>query len=211
MSVSSNFKTAKSNLSKTSKSPMTKKIFRAVCSTACALVLSGCVATAPTVPTGPTTNFDRFSPDLPQLLEADALTVLTLGMTNEFSAKICTRVPLPVGAVVSYQVDEWKNRNARFTRGASGAINEIASRIERAQGASAKQSYMNQTLLTTAGKANSTIVRKFDGANLDNAKVPTAKACSEVSEYLRAGAADFDRTPQYTRELSRYMERRGIR
>lgn len=186
---------------------MYKKTIRVVCPVAFVFALAGCVATAPT---SPTAKFDRFSPDLPQLLETDALTVLTMGMTNEFSAKVCTRVPSPVGAAVSYQVDEWKKRNARFTRGASGAINEIASRIEGAQGASAKQSYMNQMLLTTAGKANSTIVRKFDGANLDNAKVPTAKACSEVSEYLRAEAADFSRTPQYIRELSKYMERRGI-
>ncbi len=186
---------------------MSKQIFHAVFTTASALFLAGCVATAPTAPPG---KFDRFSSDLPQLLETDALTVLTLGMTNEFSAKVCMRAPSPVGAALSYQVDEWKQRNARFTRGASGAINEIASRIEGAQGASAKQSYMNQMLLTTAGKANSTIVRKFDGANLDNTKVPTAKVCSEVSEYLRAGAADFSRTPEYIRELSKYMGRRGI-
>jgi hypothetical protein len=132
-------------------------------------------------------------------------------MTNDFAAKVCIRVPQPVGPVVSYEVDEWKKRNARFTRGASAAVYEIASRIEGVQGPAAKQSYLNQTLYTTAGKANSTILRKLEGANVDNAKMPTATACSDISDYLRAGAADFDRTPQYIRELSRYMERRGIK
>lgn len=190
---------------------MFKKILQTVYSTASALILAGCAATAPTTQTPPTANFDRFSPDLPQLLETDALTVLTFGMTNELSARVCARIASPIGLALSYQIEEWTKRNSRFTRGASGAVNEIASRIERVQGAAAKQSYLNQLLLTTAGKANSTIVRKFDGATVDNAKVPTVKACSEVVEYLRAGAADFSRTPEYVRELSKYMDRRGIK
>lgn len=187
---------------------MSKKIFRAVCSTACALVLSGCVATVPTVPTA---NFDRFSPDLPQLLETDAITVMTLGVTSDMASKVCMRAPPMFSAAVSQEFGNWKNRNARFTRGASTAINEIASRIEGAQGSAAKQLYLNQILQTTAGKANSATLRKFDGATVDNAKVPTAQACFEVADYLRAGAADFDRTLEYTRELFRYMERRGIK
>lgn len=184
---------------------MYKKTFRTVYSVALIFALAGCVATAPTA------NFNRFTPDLPQLLETDAITVMTLGVTSDMASKVCMRAPPMFSAAVSQEFGNWKNRNARFTRGASTAINEIASRIEGAQGSAAKQSYLNQILQTTAAKANSTTLRKFDGANVDNSKVPTAQACFEVADYLRAGAADFDRTLEYTRELSRYMERRGIK
>lgn len=173
-----------------------------------ALVLSGCAGISP--PT-PSSDFDRFSPELPQLLETDALTVLTIGMTNDFAAKVCMRVTPPFGPVVSRETAEWAKRNARFTRGAAAAVNEIANRVEVARGQAAKQSYLNQVLLTTAGKANATILRKLEGANVDNAKVPSIASCTDVADYLSGGAADFDRTPQYTRELSRYMERKAIK
>jgi hypothetical protein len=193
---------------------MSKKILLCVYLMASTFIVAGCVTTAPTVSTAPTartTTFDRFTPDLPQLLETDALTVLTLGMTNDFATKVCMRAPSMISSAVSQESDNWKKRNARFTRGASAAINEISTRIDEAQGNAAKQSYLNQMLQTTAGKANSAILRKLDGASLDNAKVPTAQACFEIADYLRSGAADFDRTLEYTRELSKYMERRGIK
>lgn len=187
---------------------MTQKFHRALSALASALVLAVCVATTAAAQSE---KFDRFTADLPQLLEADALTVLTLGLTGELSAKVCMRAPQMFSAAVSQETDNWKKRNASFTRGASAAVTEISARIEDAQGADAKQSYLNQVLLTTATKANSAILRKFNGANVDNALAPTAEACFEVAHYLSSGAADFDRTPEYVRELSRFMVRRGIK
>lgn len=184
---------------------MANKILFYVSSVVSAFVLAGCVANAQTA------TFDRFTPDLSQRLETDALTVLTIGITNDLAANVCMRAPPMFSAAMSQEAGNWKKRNARFTRGASAAVNEISKRIEEAQGSAAKQSYLNQILQTTAGKANSTILQKLDGANVDNAKEPTAEACFEFASHLSSGSADFERTLEFTRELSKYVEGRGIK
>ena len=172
-----------------------------------ALMLSGCAAPAPSGKY----DFDRFNSELPQLLETDTLTVMVRGTAIDLGAYVCNRVGVPTSAVVAQEVEQWKKRNERFTKGAGSAINAFASRIEGARGGEAKQSYMQQTLFTTAKEGHVMVTRQFGGANAENSVVPSPVACTRMAEYLRSGAADIVNNPEITRALTAFMDRSGTK
>lgn len=174
--------------------------------TVLAIALAGCAAQ----PSGGKYNFDRFSPELPQLLETDALTVMVRGSAIDMGSYTCNRISPQIASLVAQEVVQWKVRNENFTKAAGSAINDFASRIEGARGAEAKQSYLTQSLLTTAKESSARVSSQFNGPSPDNALVPSADACSRMAEYLRSGAADVKNNPEITRALREYMARRGM-
>lgn len=90
-------------------------------------------------------------------------------------------------------------------------LNEFGDRYLQVGGESAKQEYSQMILLTAVKEANRRVMRQLDGANLDNAIVPPERACYGLAQLLNDRVADFERSPETTRALVPYMERKGIR
>lgn len=154
-------------------------------------------------------SFHRFTDELPQLLETDAVTVMARGLTHDFAGKLCARLGNSTGEEAQREVAEWRRRNDPFFRAAASVLNEFGDRYLPA-GESAKQGYFQMILRTTAKKANQRAMRQLNGANLDNNVVPPERACSGLAHLLHDGVADFERTPEITRALVPYMQRKGI-
>jgi hypothetical protein len=171
------------------------------------IALAGCA----TQPPNGKYNFDRFSAELPQLLETDALTVMVRGSAIDMGSYVCNRVPPPIASQVAQEAVQWKVRNENFTRAAGSAINEFASRIEAARGPEAKQSYLTQSLQTNARESSAMVARQFNGPSPDNALVPSPEACIRMAEFVRSGGADIKNNPEITRALREYMAKRGMR
>lgn len=159
---------------------------------------------------GQSTSFNRYTDDLPQLLETDAATVMARGMTHEFAAKICGRLGGQVAATVEAEATEWRKRNDVFFRGAAAALNEIGDRYIPVGGEQAKQGYFQSVLVTTAKSTNQRLMRQLNGATLDNSVLPPEAACTGLSRMLHDGVGDFKNTPEVTRALVPYMQRKGI-
>ncbi|AXS80612.1 hypothetical protein [Dechloromonas sp. HYN0024] len=167
------------------------------------------LATA-TMAHGQSPSFNRYTDDLPQLLETDAVTVMARGMTHDFAAKICGRLDGDVAATVVAEVTEWRKRNDMFFRGASAALNEIGDRHLPVGGEQAKQGYFQSVLVTTAKATNQRLMKQLNGATLDNSVLPPEAACMGLSRMLHDGVGDFKNTPEVTRALVSYMQRKSI-
>jgi hypothetical protein len=154
-------------------------------------------------------NFDRFSPELPQLLEMDALTVLVRGVTIEMGSHVCNRTDAANKA--GEAVANWKVRNEKYSKAASGAINAFANRIESARGMEAKNSYLSQTLATTAREGQLRVARQFDGPSPENTLAPSREACLRMAEHLNSGRADVEQNPEITVALRQYMAKQEAR
>lgn len=170
-----------------------------------ALLAGSCAAQS----SGGKYNFDRFSPELPQLLERDALTVLVRGVTIEMGAHVCNRSD--AASKAGEAVANWKTRNETYSKAASGVITAFANRIESARGDEAKQSYLNQTLVTTAKEGQMRVARQFDGPSPENTLAPSAEACLRMAEYLNSGRADIELNPEITVALRQYMAKKEAR
>lgn len=168
------------------------------------------VLASSTVAHGQSASFNRYTDDLPQLLETDAATVMTRGMTHEFAAEICKRLGEPVAATTETEATEWRKRNDVYFRGASAVFNEIGDRYLPVGGEQAKQGYLQSVLLTTAKAANQQLMKQLNGATLDNSVLPPEAACKGLSRVLHDGLGDFKNTPAVTRALVVYMLRKGI-
>jgi hypothetical protein len=155
-------------------------------------------------------SFNRYTDDLPQLLETDAATVMARGMTHDFAAKICGRLGGQVAATVETEATAWRKRNDVFFRGASAVLNEIGDRYLPVGGEQAKQGYFQSILVTTAKATNQRLMRQLNGATLDNNVLPPEAACMGLSRMLHDGVGDFKNTPEVTRALVSYMQRKGI-
>jgi hypothetical protein len=169
-----------------------------------ACLAASAIAAYPQSPT-----FSRFTKDLPQLLESDAATVLVRGLTHDFAAKLCARLGGTVTQEVNEEVAAWKARNEPFLRAATMVINEFADRHIAQGGETAKQSYLQMILRQTATVANQRVMRELNGANLENAIAPPERACAGLASFLRDENADFEKSPDITRALVPYMNRRG--
>ncbi|NMG34852.1 hypothetical protein GRF61_10405 [Azoarcus sp. TTM-91] len=158
-----------------------------------------------------TVSFNRFTDDLPQLLETDAVTVMVRSLMHDFAGKLCARLSNATGGEAQEEAEKWRARNDAFIRGASSVLNEFGDRYLQVGGESAKQEYSQMILLTAVKEANRRVMRQLDGANLDNAIVPPERACYGLAQLLNDRVADFERSPETTRALVPYMERKGIR
>jgi hypothetical protein len=160
---------------------------------------------------GQSTSFNRYTDDLPQLLETDATTVMVRGMTHEFGAKICGRLGGQIATAVAAEATEWRKRNDVYFRGASSVLNEISDRYLAVGGQQAKQGYLQSVLVSTATVTNQRVMKQLNGATLDNNVIPLESACRGLTRLLRDGVGDFNSTPEITRALVPYMQRKGIR
>ena len=154
-------------------------------------------------------SFNRFTDDLPQLLETDAATVMVRGLTHDFAGKLCARLGGPVSQEVQTEVAEWRKRNDPFIKAAASALNEFGDRYLPVGGEPAKQGYFQMILQTTAKEANKRVMRQLNGANLDNNIVPPERACLGLANLLRDRVGDFEHTPEVTRALVTYIQRKG--
>lgn len=154
-------------------------------------------------------SFNRFTDDLPQLLETDAATVMVRGLTHEFAGKLCARLGGPVSQEVQTEVVEWRKRNDPFIKAAASVLNEFGDRYLPVGGEPAKQGYSQMILQATAKEANKRVMRQLNGASLDNGIVPPERACLGLANLLRDRVGDFERTPEITRALVPYMQRKG--
>lgn len=159
---------------------------------------------------GQSTSFNRFTEELPQLLETDAATVMARGMTYDFGAKICGRLGNQSAEIIRSRGVEWRKRNDIFFQGASSALNEISERYISVGGEQAKQGYLQSVLVSIAKEANKQLMRQLNGATLDNNIVPPEIACNGLSRLLHDGVSDFKNTPEITRALVAYMQRKRI-
>lgn len=155
-----------------------------------------------------TDKFNRFTAELPQTLETDAVTVMTVGLTYDFAAKLCARLGNATGSETADEVAAWQKRNNAFIRAATRALNELGNRHVPSGGEPAKQSYLQMIVRTTALEAKQRVMRQLNGANLDNAIVPPERACAGLTRMLRDGVADFEGNPQVTLALLAYMQRK---
>jgi len=159
---------------------------------------------------GQTAPFSRFTDELPQALESDATTVMTIGVTHDFAAKLCARLGNATGKETENEVAAWRKRNDPFFRAATSVLNELGNRYLPNGGEDAKQGYLQMIVRTAAKEANQRVMRQLNGASLDNRVVPPERACAGLAHLLRDGVADFERTPDVTRSLVPYMQRKGI-
>ncbi|HJW31158.1 MAG TPA: hypothetical protein VJ508_18150 [Saprospiraceae bacterium] len=169
------------------------------------------VFTSSTMAHGQSASFNRYTDDLPQLLETDAATVIARGMTHDFAAQICKRLGGQVAATTEAEATEWTKRNGVYLRSASAVFNEIGDRYLPVGGEQAKQGYLQSVLVTTAKATNQHLVKQLNGATLDNSVVPPEAACMGLSRMLHDGVGDFKNTPEVTRALVSYMRRKGIK
>jgi hypothetical protein len=153
--------------------------------------------------------FNRFTEDLPQLLETDASTVMVRGMTHNFAVKLCARLGTNTSKDVQNEVAAWSQRNDRFNKAASNALNDIAKRHLPVGGEPVRQAYLQMVLQTTAKAANQRLMQQLNGANLDNNVIPPEIACSGFARMLHDNLADFENTPNVTRALTVYMQKQG--
>jgi hypothetical protein len=156
-------------------------------------------------------KFNRFTNELPQLLETDAATVMVRGLTFDFTAKLCARLGEPMAREIAYEVQQWQIRNDAYLKASAAAIGEIAERHVANGGNDAKQAYLQMVLLETTKTANQRVMRQLMGANLDNGKVPPRAACQSMTEWIGNGAAEVQLQPEITRALLPYMQRKGMR
>lgn len=154
--------------------------------------------------------FNRFTEDLPQLLETDASTVMVRGMTHNFAARLCARLGTNTSKDVQNEVAAWSLRNDRFSKAASSALNDIANRHLPVGGEPARQGYLQMILQTTAKAANQRLMQQLNGANLDNNIIPPEIACTGFARMMHDNLADFENTPNVTRALSVYMQKQGV-
>jgi hypothetical protein len=168
-----------------------------------------CLAMQPLLASGQSPEFNRFTEELPQLLETDAATVMVRGLTHDFANKLCARLGGSIALDVDAEVITWKKRNDPFISGAAKALNEIGDRYLPVGGEPAKQGYFQMILRTTTKAASERVLRQMNGANLDNNLVPPQAACAGLARMLREGAGDFSRTPEVTRALVQYMQQRS--
>ena len=168
-----------------------------------ALLAGSCAAQS----TGGKYNFDRFSPEFPHLLEMDALTVLVRGITIDMWAHVCNRQSSDVATKAEDAVKNWKLRNEKYSKAAGGAITAFANRIESARGVEAKNSYLSQTLGTTAKESEVRVARQFGGPSPENTLVPSTEACLHLAERLNSGRADIEQNPEITVALRQYMSK----
>ncbi len=164
---------------------------------------------SPLVAFGQPESFNRFTEELPQLLETDAATVMVRGLTHDFAKQLCARLGSPAAQMVEIEVNEWRKRNDPFISGAAKALNEFGDRYLPVGGEDAKQGYLQMILRTTTKTANDRLVRQLNGATLDNNIVPPFPACVGFSRMLHDGVGDFERTPEFTRALVVYMQRKS--
>lgn len=154
-------------------------------------------------------SFNRYTVELPKLLETDAATVMTKGMTYDFAKKLCARLGGPIAQEFETEATEWRKRNDPFISGATKALNEFGDRYLPVGGEQAKQEYFQKLLHFTAKIANDRVMRQLNGANLDNNISPLEAECSSLARTLHDGVADFDKTPEITQALVPYMQRKS--
>jgi hypothetical protein len=159
---------------------------------------------------GQAESFNRFTDELPQLLETDATTVMTRGLMHDFAGKLCVRLGGVTGQEAQQEVAEWRKRNDPFFKAAASVLNEFGNRYLPVGGEPAKQGYFQMILRTTAKEANQRVMQQLNGANLDNNIVPPEKACSGLAHMLHDRVADFEPSPSITRALIPYMKKKGI-
>ncbi len=155
-------------------------------------------------------SFNRYTEELSQVLETDAATVMARGMTHDFAARLCGRLGGQVAAALGAEASEWRKRNEVFFRGASAVLNEIGDRHLAVGGEQARQGYLQSVLVTTTRATNQQLMRQLNGATLDNNIAPPEGPCVGLTRMLRDGVGDFRNTPEVTRALVPYMQRKGI-
>lgn len=153
--------------------------------------------------------FNRYTEELTKLLETDAATVMVVGLTYDFSKKVCARLGYPIAQEVEVEVVEWRKRNDAFITGAAKVFNDFGERYFSNGGEQAKQEYFQMVLRNTTGITNNRLMRQFNGANLDNKVVPLDTECLGLAKILHGHDTDFDRTPEITRALTPYIERKN--
>jgi hypothetical protein len=163
------------------------------------------------LPSAKADTLERYSAELPQLLERDALTVLSIGIANESASKICARTPPPFNLMVPQKNEEWKTKNRRYISAAGSAIGEFSAKIDKTLGPIAKEAYLTQVTRITGSSAQAMTERKFASATVANDVAPSVEKCFEHASYLSSGQGDFDSTPQYVKELTKYADRVGIK
>lgn len=154
--------------------------------------------------------FNRFTDELTQTLESDAATVLTRGMFIDFAKKVCARLSGPAAAEMEGEANAWVARNERFMRASSIALNEIGGRLLAEGGEDMRQGYFYTIRDASAKQVVAGIKRVFNGAELDNSVTPLPHQCLLEAARLRSQYTDIKNSPNLTRALLPYMERRGL-
>lgn len=152
-------------------------------------------------------SFDRFTEDMPQLLETDAATVMVRVLTYDFANKLCTRTGGKIGSEFQTEVTEWKKRNEPFVKASISVLNEFGNHYIPIGGESAKQGYFQMILQTTTKEANRRVMLKLNGANLDNNIVPSEQSCYGLLNRLQNRIDDFENTTKVTQALIIYMQK----
>ena len=168
-----------------------------------------CLAVFATAADSQSPTFNRFTADLPQLLETDAATVMTRGLTHDFAKKLCARVGGSVAQQVEKEGAAWTARNDAYIRASVMVLSAFGDRLFANGGENARQGYFHSIGRQGASVATQRLMRQFNGANLENSVVPPESACAGLANSLRDGEADFKRTPDVTRALIPYMQRSG--
>src|SRR6185295_12218778 len=123
----------------------------------------------------------------------------------------CARLSNATGNETENEVAAWQKRNDAFFRAATSVLTEIGNRYLPNGGEDARQGYFHMILRATAKEANQRVMQQLNGANLDNGVVPPERACAGLTRLLRDGVADFERTPDITRALVPFMQRKDIK
>lgn len=153
-------------------------------------------------------QFNRFTENLPKLLETDAATVMVRAFTYQVANTLCARLGGAPAQEVEKEATEWRERNDDFIKASAQAIDEIGNQLIPIGGEQEKQSYLQMIMRESTKVANQRIMSQFNGANLDNKVIPPETVCVQFANLLRNGKGDFQSTPEITRALIPYMQRK---
>jgi hypothetical protein len=160
----------------------------------------------PSVPS----EFNRFTEELSPLLEKDAATVMARGMAIESAKTLCARVGGDVAQSVVKEATAWRSRNDGYLKAAGQVFDEIGNRHISEGGEAEKQSYLRMVIVQSGKATSESVLRRFGGANLDNAIVPTPAQCLSEASSLQSGQREIRNTPDITKALVPYMEHKGL-
>jgi hypothetical protein len=154
-------------------------------------------------------DFNRFTTVLTKQLETDMLDSLALGMKLDFSAKLCSRVGGAVETDLKSEVAAWQKRNDPYIKASVEVLNAFGDRYFEVGGEKARQTYLQKMGQSSGKDANEQVMRKLNGANLDNTVVPAERNCKELATFLRDQAFEIEGMRSSIRALRPYMERKS--
>ena len=152
-------------------------------------------------------NLHRYTQDLPQSLETEALSVLTSGHTYEIEALLCQRIKGKAGQDFQAEYQAWTLRNDQYIKASGQALTELGNLYIPDGGEAARQGYLQSALYAMTNAVTTRIANEMDGATPDNDLTPSEATCKYFAESFRSGFADFTNIPEETASLVAFMKR----